>query len=370
MSERPSAINPEAAPEHLRLVEGFFEPSLAASLRATYDAHFEEPRQAHPMRFVWDYWHVPGQYTLHRTQAANYFEPDAFEALTDALTAYGQEALGCRTITPPWLSFYIDGCEQQMHADVPQGPFAYVVSLTRWEERSFCGGETAILQPSVLDYWRGFDSSAGLERTDLVEEVPARFNQLVVFDARLPHGVRRVEGVRDPREARLVLHGWCGLARKPRRAVPPPPHPHPLKSPSRALAVGPSRLISHRPARTHPTHPSDRRFTAPEPHFEGALDEEAINAGLAPPLGRVAMAPPSMTGLLSVRLRVGSDGSVARLELLADTLVADPSQLRGSEAPSAARARVLAAIAIELRAATFAPCDDGETMITLPLVFD
>lgn len=319
MSERPSAINPEAAPEHLRLVEGFFEPSLAASLRATYDAHFEEPRQAHPMRFVWDYWHVPGQYTLHRTQAANYFEPDAFEALTDALTAYGQEALGCRTITPPWLSFYIDGCEQQMHADVPQGPFAYVVSLTRWEERSFCGGETAILQPSVLDYWRGFDSSAGLERTDLVEEVPARFNQLVVFDARLPHGVRRVEGVRDPREARLVLHGW---------------------------------------------------FTAPEPHFEGALDEEAINAGLAPPLGRVAMAPPSMTGLLSVRLRVGSDGSVARLELLADTLVADPSQLRGSEAPSAARARVLAAIAIELRAATFAPCDDGETMITLPLVFD
>ena len=223
MSERPSAINPEAAPEHLRLVEGFFEPSLAASLRATYDAHFEEPRQAHPMRFVWDYWHVPGQYTLHRTQAANYFEPDAFEALTDALTAYGQEALGCRTITPPWLSFYIDGCEQQMHADVPQGPFAYVVSLTRWEERSFCGGETAILQPSVLDYWRGFDSSAGLERTDLVEEVPARFNQLVVFDARLPHGVRRVEGVRDPREARLVLHGWCGLARKPRRAVSPPP---------------------------------------------------------------------------------------------------------------------------------------------------
>ena len=34
------------------------------------------------------------------------------------------------------------------------------------------------------------------------------FNRLTVFDPRLPHGVRPVEGVRDPRQARLVLHGW------------------------------------------------------------------------------------------------------------------------------------------------------------------
>ena len=82
---------------------------------------------------------------------------DRFDALTDALTQYGQETLGCRTISPPWLSFYIDGCEQQVHADVypnpnpnpspnpnpnqvhadvPQGPLAYVLSLTRWDERS------------------------------------------------------------------------------------------------------------------------------------------------------------------------------------------------------------------------------------------
>ena len=78
---------------------------------------------------------------------------DRFDALTDALTQYGQETLGCRTISPPWLSFYIDGCEQQVHADVPQGPLAYVLSLTRWDERSFTGGETTIMQPHVLDYW-------------------------------------------------------------------------------------------------------------------------------------------------------------------------------------------------------------------------
>ena len=40
-----------------------------------------------------------------------------FDALTDALTQYGQERLGCRTISPPWLSFYIDGCERQVQAD-------------------------------------------------------------------------------------------------------------------------------------------------------------------------------------------------------------------------------------------------------------
>ena len=38
--------------------------------------------------------------------------------------------------------------------------------------------------------------------------MPPRFNQLLVFDPRLPHGVRPVEGTRDPRAARLVLHGW------------------------------------------------------------------------------------------------------------------------------------------------------------------
>ena len=116
LSQGPS-IQPKAPPEHLRVVEDFLDADFAGELRGCFDEHFAEPRQAHPMRFVWDYWHVPGQYTLHRTQAANYFSPDEFDALTDALTQYGQERLGCRTISPPWLSFYIDGCEQQVHGD-------------------------------------------------------------------------------------------------------------------------------------------------------------------------------------------------------------------------------------------------------------
>ena len=41
--------------------------------------------------------------------------------------------------------------------------------------------------------------------------MPPKWNRLTIFDARLPHGVRRVEGTRDPREARCVLV-WETLA--------------------------------------------------------------------------------------------------------------------------------------------------------------
>ena len=42
-------------------------------LRATFDARFADPRKARADRFVWDYWHVPGQYTALRTPAEGYF---------------------------------------------------------------------------------------------------------------------------------------------------------------------------------------------------------------------------------------------------------------------------------------------------------
>jgi len=41
-----------------------------------------------------------------------------------------------------------------------------------------------------------------------VRAIEPRFNRLVVFDPRIPHGVREVTGTRDPREGRLVIHGW------------------------------------------------------------------------------------------------------------------------------------------------------------------
>ena len=97
---------------------------------------------------------------------------------------------------------------------MPQGPFAYVLSLTPWEERTWRGGETTLLRPDVLDYWRGFDSSRGLEVGDLLMEVEPEFNRLLCFDARVPHGVRRVDGVR--------IRAWTGaleVSREDRRDV-------------------------------------------------------------------------------------------------------------------------------------------------------
>lgn len=168
-------------------------------------------------RFCWDWWHVPGQYTLLRTPADAFFPPELYDRLEDALIEYGEKVLGCRGISPigsgglgwgqqeAWedvrtsvgqyrmcklwwpnlrwprqhplpthtpipCSCYVNGCRQGLHADAPHGPFAFVLSLTQWEARRFIGGETVLLRPAVLDYWREFDSGVGTEMPQLVRK--------------------------------------------------------------------------------------------------------------------------------------------------------------------------------------------------------
>lgn len=108
----------------------------------------------HAERFCWDYWHVPNQYTLLRTPANDFFPEDVFEQLESQLLRFGQERLGCGNISPVWLSAYVHGCRQEMHADLPHGPWAFVLSVTLPPPRKFTGGETFILRPHVLDYWQ------------------------------------------------------------------------------------------------------------------------------------------------------------------------------------------------------------------------
>ena len=57
----PPPASTSAPAEHVRVKDDFYEG--AEDLRETFDEHFDEPRQAPAMRFVWDYWFVPGQYT-------------------------------------------------------------------------------------------------------------------------------------------------------------------------------------------------------------------------------------------------------------------------------------------------------------------
>lgn len=65
-----------------------------------------------------------------RTPAEDYFGAEGFSELLEALTKFGQEKLGCTAISPPWLSVYVDGCEQRYHTDSWHGPWAFVLSLT------------------------------------------------------------------------------------------------------------------------------------------------------------------------------------------------------------------------------------------------
>jgi hypothetical protein len=255
----------------LSVVPDFF--AQAEEMRAVFDERMGRERSRGPESFIWDYWHVPGQYTYLRTFGDRYFpEPLASDFLS-RLRAWGRDALGCGSITPPWLSYYVEGCVQELHADVPHGPWAYVFSLTRWDERSFSGGETELLSPETLEFWRHFSPDEGLEARQLVERVPAGFNQLTVFDARIPHAVRAVHGTHDPLDSRVVLHGW-------------------FEYPD---------LITSEDIREQKAIVSLRLATAQ--------------------LGGRVEGADSVTGVVTVRVEFGGDGKVRQARALSDTLV-------------------------------------------------
>jgi hypothetical protein len=144
----------------------------ATELRATFDDRFADPRSTRADRFVWDYWHVPGQYTALRTPAWTYFARRTYAAFHRRLVAWGREELGCHDVSPPWLSLYVDGCRQELHGDLPHGPWAFVFSLTRWRGRAFRGGETLLVRDEVLDFWHDFASLRAVEERELIREIP------------------------------------------------------------------------------------------------------------------------------------------------------------------------------------------------------
>jgi hypothetical protein len=294
-----------------RFVHDEFSPRGRA-LRAEFDARFADPKAARGDRFVWDFWHVPDQYTHLRTPADAFFSRRALGAFLRDLGAWGRIHLGCTSITPPWLSYYVDGCEQRLHSDVPHGPWAFVYSLTP-PRRIFRGGETLLLRPETLDYWRHFGDARDRELASFVDRIEPRFDRLVVFDPRLPHGVTRVSGTMDPREARLVLHGW---------------------------------------------------FTDPKPCLAGALSARQVANALDQAVGDFGEAIAGFGvwhGILSLRLSVSAAGAVTGLRLLADTLV----PLDGDPADGA---RIRRAALAAFKALRF-PRAKGKTEITLPLLF-
>lgn len=89
------------------------EPEFAASdaalvpeLRSHYLQRFADPLLTSADRFCWDYWHVPGQYSLMRTPANAFFPEDLYDRLEDALIAYGA----------PLFCVMINALNQRCHA--------------------------------------------------------------------------------------------------------------------------------------------------------------------------------------------------------------------------------------------------------------
>lgn len=285
----------------------------AEALRATFDERFAEPRSTRADRFVWDWWHVPGQYTALRTPAWTYFPKRVYEAFHRRLVAWGRETLGCHDISPPWLSLYVDGCRQELHGDLPHGPFAFVYSLTRWRGRVFTGGETLLVRDEVLDFWHDFRSVRGVEEPDLLRAIEPRFDRLTVFDPRIPHGVRQVAGTRDPREGRLVIHGW---------------------------------------------------FVQPRPFVRGPLRVQALATRideLGASLGKW-LADLPIAGVLALAFTIDRRGAVRDLRVLSDTT-------RVPKAEDRDRKRVIRRMSTAIAAWRFG-AQRAPSLVTLPIVFE
>jgi hypothetical protein len=293
------------------VVEDFFDG--AREMRSSFDQHFADPHQKRgPSQQVWDYWYVPGLYTYLRTDPTRVLPAGLVDSFVSTLRDWTTKRLGMSRISPPWLSLYVDGCGQDLHNDSGNGRWGFVYSLTEWDERRFAGGETLILRDS--GYWETemlTRPGAGLSFYDLV---PARFNQLLIFDDRLLHAVPRIQGSMAPWEGRVVLHGHIR---------------------EEGLAV------------------------------QGPLSFEEVERALAAALARVRSTQAAMGdpyhGCACVRLIIDAGGSVRSASTLSDRLyrtttrVDEPVRLASD----------LAALLAQVRF----PCAEGESTVIVPVTF-
>jgi hypothetical protein len=186
------------------VVKDFFQE--ADQMRASIDQHFDSPGKHQPATHqIWNYWYVPQSYTYMRTTPGKLIPETLMIQFMGALQAWCLENLGMSEVSYPYLSLYVNGCGQALHNDAENGRWAYVYSLTNWENRHFSGGET-ILFAQNNPYLSGAVLKAGAG-TNFYDLVPPAFNQLLIFDDRMIHGVERLAGTMNPFDGRLVLHG-------------------------------------------------------------------------------------------------------------------------------------------------------------------
>lgn len=294
---------------HYVVVENFFDG--AEAMRAAYEGHFANPATHGAQQQIWNYWYVPGTYTYLKTSPTKIIPQPLLERFMGHLNNWAMNTLGLTTKLVPWMSLYVDGCGQKLHNDAAAGQMGFVYSITRWDDRPFLGGETVLFHPT--NYWqtdRMKQSGAGTSFYDLV---PSKFNQLVLFDDRVIHGVQTIEGTMDPLKGRVVLHGH-------------------LKAESFGLA--------------------------------GPLAADVAVGALRPTLerlnGEIREAVKWVNGFATVRITVDPNGSVSAAQILCDRLLpmtADAGRV------DAFRQRIGS-----LLAEAKLPAAEGPTTITLPVV--
>ncbi len=291
------------------ILDDFLPLEDAMAMRRGIEDHFADPQNHKPDRHqVWNYWHVPGLYTYLRTLPEKVMEPALVDRFVRGLTIWSEYMLGLGHVTRPYLSLYVDGCEQKLHNDSANGRFGFVYSLTS-DERRTMGGETIVLKEGDLFRNNMGNPSAGAGLLDLIEP---KFNRLTLFDDRMPHGVQRVDGSMNPVEGRFVLHG----------------------------------------------HISESGPTA-----EGSLDAvvaaRAVHDALRPLLSDVQSKHVLHHGPLVLRIRIEADGSVSNIDRLVDRLARADGNSAG----------VVVGQVVQIIRATRFPEAPAETELTLPLLF-
>ena len=98
----------------------------ADKLYSSFQNNHSNAKKANAERFCWDYWHVENQYTQLRTPAKEYYYEgeilnEFYAKFEEELLKYARENLALSNFTPIWMSCYVDGMGQELHADVPHG---------------------------------------------------------------------------------------------------------------------------------------------------------------------------------------------------------------------------------------------------------
>lgn len=261
----------------------------AEALRTAYD---DKVKNAYRQTVQWQYFCEPQMYAYLRTVPQQVFPEALYGRFTQHLKQWCIDHLGQLPTGAPNLHLMVNGCTLGLHSDFQNGTWGFVYSLTRWQTRKFSGGETLLMRDGVPSYKKHH-----VQGETLYELVPAEFNQLLLFDDRIVHGTPTIQGSMDPLEARIALVG---------------------------------------------------HLRATSPVVTGALDAAAackVVGELHRALAEPVRPHKDVQGVMTFRLAVAADGSVASVDVLTDNFVTAHSGHGADDEVAAARALVLDAAA-------------------------